>query len=118
MREPSGGPPISYMTNLNAFQGAMSQDQTLFGQGSNTTGGVPQSSSFAMLYAVAQMPHVRDQIKQILDRSDLTDEQKVESIAALLRRAVVGDEVSNSGQDPTSTTPCDETTNEFASEEA
>lgn len=47
-----------------------------------------QNSSFAMLYAVAQMPHVRAQIKSVLDRKDINDENKVDKIAALLRQAV------------------------------
>lgn len=61
--------------------------------------GSGQNSSFAMLYAVAQMPRVRASVKHILDRKDISDEEKVEAIAALLRRAVAGgDEASSTDQ--------------------
>eukprot|EP01083_Nonionella_stella_P098566 277209_1 len=48
--------------------------------------------SFALLYAVAQMPVVREHIHQILAREDINDGQKVESIASLLRGAVRSNE--------------------------
>jgi hypothetical protein len=45
-------------------------------------------TSFALLYAVAQMPSVQKLINDILKRTDITDSEKVESIATLLRSAV------------------------------
>mmetsp|Transcript_17571 Transcript_17571/g.42885 ORF Transcript_17571/g.42885 Transcript_17571/m.42885 type:complete len:239 (-) Transcript_17571:592-1308(-) len=42
-------------------------------------------SSFKALYAIAQMPSVKKHIKYILSRKDITDAQRVESIATLLR---------------------------------
>mmetsp|Transcript_12379 Transcript_12379/g.17213 ORF Transcript_12379/g.17213 Transcript_12379/m.17213 type:complete len:228 (-) Transcript_12379:454-1137(-) len=43
------------------------------------------TSSFKALYAIAQMPSVKKHIKYILSRKDITDAQRVESIATLLR---------------------------------
>eukprot|EP00470_Lotharella_oceanica_P001501 CAMPEP_0170178422 /NCGR_PEP_ID=MMETSP0040_2-20121228/11876_1 /TAXON_ID=641309 /ORGANISM="Lotharella oceanica, Strain CCMP622" /LENGTH=100 /DNA_ID=CAMNT_0010421475 /DNA_START=494 /DNA_END=796 /DNA_ORIENTATION=- len=43
------------------------------------------TSSFKALYAIAQMPSVKKHIKYILRRKDITDAQRVESIATLLR---------------------------------
>lgn len=43
------------------------------------------TNSFKALYAIAQMPSVKKHIKYILGRQDITDKQRVESIATLLR---------------------------------
>eukprot|EP00469_Lotharella_globosa_P015868 CAMPEP_0167823616 /NCGR_PEP_ID=MMETSP0112_2-20121227/8236_1 /TAXON_ID=91324 /ORGANISM="Lotharella globosa, Strain CCCM811" /LENGTH=246 /DNA_ID=CAMNT_0007725285 /DNA_START=9 /DNA_END=750 /DNA_ORIENTATION=- len=42
-------------------------------------------SVFETLYAIAQLPSVKKHIKYILRRNDVTDEQKKETIASLLR---------------------------------
>jgi len=44
-----------------------------------------QNQCFALLYAVANLPNVNKHIQYYLARKDITDGQKVESIANLLR---------------------------------
>ena len=43
--------------------------------------------SFQLLYSVAQMPNVRNKIKLILEKQNLSDSEKVEKIANLLRNS-------------------------------
>eukprot|EP00471_Norrisiella_sphaerica_P001494 CAMPEP_0184481084 /NCGR_PEP_ID=MMETSP0113_2-20130426/2623_1 /TAXON_ID=91329 /ORGANISM="Norrisiella sphaerica, Strain BC52" /LENGTH=150 /DNA_ID=CAMNT_0026859991 /DNA_START=394 /DNA_END=846 /DNA_ORIENTATION=+ len=54
------------------------------------------TSSFKALYAIAQMPSVKKHIKYILSRKDITDAQRVESIATLLRGSSSKSSVSGS----------------------
>lgn len=58
----------------------------------NASEDTSSKSSFALLYAVAQMPSVQKLISEILKRDDISDSEKVESIATLLRGAVTGGE--------------------------
>lgn len=50
--------------------------------------GVDKNKSFALLYAVAQMPAVDTEIQKILNHAQFTDTEKVQRIASLLRNAV------------------------------
>mmetsp|Transcript_18179 Transcript_18179/g.32557 ORF Transcript_18179/g.32557 Transcript_18179/m.32557 type:complete len:243 (+) Transcript_18179:408-1136(+) len=65
------------------------------------------TSSFKALYAIAQMPSVKKHIKYILRRKDITDAQRVESIATLLRGSSTKSSSSNSSSPklPTSLPP-------------
>lgn len=47
-----------------------------------------EKSTFAVLYAVSQMPAVKEMITEILAKEDICDQDKVETIASLLRGAV------------------------------
>ena len=44
-------------------------------------------NSFQLLYSVAQIPYVRNKIKLILEKQNLSDSEKVEKIANLLRNS-------------------------------
>lgn len=71
-------------------------------QGTPLTTNPPQDSSakssFALLYAVAQIPSVQKLISEVLFRKDLSDSEKVESIANLLRGAVAENSASVSSK--------------------
>ena len=84
-------------------------EQTVFlnFMGANTQA---QNHCFALLFAVANLPNVNKHINYYLSRKDITDGQKVESIANLLRAlsppsAASGSAVASAGGTSTSTLP-------------